>query len=370
MPVPLLDLEAQYRPLRSAILDAVTAVCDSQRYILGPETVALEQELAAVLGAADAIGVSSGTDALLAALMAVGVGPGDEVITPAYSFFATAGCVARLGATPVFVDIDRATFNLAVDQVAERVTPRTRAIIPVHLFGQCADMEPLLPLSASTGIPLIEDACQSIGAAYAGRQAGTMGAFGCFSFFPSKNLGAFGDGGLVTAADADRARKIRLLRSHGAATKYFHDEVGGNFRLDEIQAAILRVKLRALDDWTRARQRNAARYRGLFEALGVDEVVLPEEVPGRTHIYNQFVIRVPRRDAVKAHLQSAGIGCEVYYPRPFHLQQCFSHLGHQPGAFPESESAASESLAIPIFAELTEGQQAEVVSVVGAALGR
>jgi len=370
MAVPLLDLDAQYRPLRSAILTAVTGVCDSQRYILGPETVALEQELAATLGAADAVGVSSGTDALLAALMAVGVGPGDEVITPAYSFFATAGGVARLGATPVFVDIEHATFNLNVDQVAAKVTPKTKAIMPVHLFGQCADMEPLLRLSESTSIPLIEDACQSIGATYGGRAAGTLGAFGCFSFFPSKNLGAFGDGGLVTAATADSGRKIRLLRSHGAATKYFHDEVGGNFRLDEIQAAILRVKLTSLDDWIRARQRNAQRYRMLFAERQLNEVVLPAEAPGRTHIYNQFVIRVPNRDAVKAHLLAAGIGCEIYYPRPFHLQRCFAHLGYRAGAFPESESAAADSLALPIYAELTEGQQQEVVDTVGAALRR
>jgi dTDP-4-amino-4,6-dideoxygalactose transaminase len=268
----------------------------------------------------------------------------------------------------VFVDIERATFNLDVEQVATQVTAKTRAIVPVHLFGQCADMEPLLQLSSSTGIPLIEDACQSIGATYAGRSAGTMGAFGCFSFFPSKNLGAFGDGGMVTAATADLGRKIRLLRSHGAETKYFHDEVGGNFRLDEIQAAILRVKLRSLDDWTRARQRNAHRYRLLFAEHGLSDVVLPEEAPGRTHIYNQFVIRVPNRDAVKAHLLAAHVGCEIYYPRPFHLQRCFAHLGYRAGAFPESEKAAADSLALPIYAELTEGQQQEVVAAVGAAL--
>jgi dTDP-4-amino-4,6-dideoxygalactose transaminase len=368
MSVPLLDLNAQYLPLRDDILAALTRVADSQRFILGPETAQLECALAGQLGVPEAIGVSSGTDALLVAMMALGIGHGDEVITPTYSFFATAGCVVRLGARPVLVDIDPQTFNVDVAQVAAAVTPRTKAIIPVHLFGQCADMAPLLALSAKTGVPIIEDACQSIGATYQGRQAGSMGVFGCFSFFPSKNLGAFGDGGLVTATDAERGKLIRLLRGHGAEQRYYHQRVGGNFRLDELQAAVLRVKLPHLAAWTEGRQRNADRYRALCADRGLSDVTLPVAVADRTHIYNQFVIRVPKRDAVKAHLQAQGIGCEVYYPVPFHLQQCFQDLGYTKGAFPHAEAAAADSLAIPIYGELTESQQAEVVDAIAAAL--
>lgn len=368
MAVPLLDLQAQYQPLREDLLRAITRVCDAQRFILGPDTAALETELAARAGVPDAIGVSSGTDALLVAMMALGVGPGDEVITSTYSFFATAGCVARLGARPILVDIDPATFNLMPTQVVSAVTPRTKAIIPVHLFGQCADMSALLDLSASTGIPIIEDACQSIGATYQGRQAGSMGAAGCFSFFPSKNLGAFGDGGFVSVRDAELGRVVRLLRGHGAEQRYFHQRIGGNFRLDELQAAVLRVKLPHLDAWTAARQRNAERYRGLVDERGLRDVTLPTALADRSHIYNQFVIRVPRRDAVKAHLQARGIGCEVYYPVPFHLQECFRDLGYARGAFPHAEAAAAESLAIPIYGELTEAQQAEVVDAIAEAI--
>lgn len=368
MSVPLLDLQAQYLPLRDDIRAALTRVADSQRFILGPETSQLECALAEHLGVPDAVGVSSGTDALLVAMMALGVGPGDEVITPTYSFFATAGCVVRLGARPVLVDIDPATFNLDVTQVAAAVTERTKAIIPVHLFGQCADMAPLLALSAQTSVPIIEDACQSIGATYQGRQAGSMGMFGCFSFFPSKNLGAFGDGGLVTTTDADRGKRVRLLRAHGAEQRYYHQCVGGNFRLDELQAAVLGVKLPHLHAWTQGRQRNADRYRALFADRGLDDVTLPVTRPDRNHIYNQFVIRVPHRDALKAKLQAAGIGCEVYYPVPFHLQQCFQELGYAKGAFPVAEAAANDSLAIPIYGELTEAQQAEVVDTIAASL--
>lgn len=368
MSVPLLDLQAQYQPLRDEILAALTRVADSQRFILGPETAQLECALAGRLGVPEAIGVSSGTDALLVAMMALGIGHGDEVITPTYSFFATAGCVVRLGARPVLVDIDPRTFNVDVAQVEAAVTPRTKAIVPVHLFGQCADMAPLLALSERTGVPIIEDACQSIGAAYQGQQAGSLGVFGCFSFFPSKNLGAFGDGGLVTARAPEQGKVVRLLRAHGAEQRYYHQRVGGNFRLDELQAAVLNVKLLHLDAWTAARQRNADRYRSLFADRGLTDVTLPVTLDDRTHIYNQFVIRLPKRDAVKAHLQAHGIGCEVYYPVPFHLQQCFEDLGYGKGAFPHAEAAAADSLAIPIYGELTESQQAEVVDAIAAAL--
>lgn len=370
MSVPLLDLQAQYTPLRDEILAAITRVCDSQRFILGPETEALERDLAARLAVTDAVGVSSGTDALLVAMMALGIGPGDEVITSTYSFFATAGCVVRIGARPVLVDIDPDTFNLDPQAVAAAVTPRTKAIIPVHLFGQCADMDEIMAVAANAGVPVIEDACQSIGATYKGRQAGSIGAVGCFSFFPSKNLGAFGDGGVVTAMDATLVRRLRLLRAHGAERRYFHQQVGGNFRLDEIQAAVLRIKIPHLNGWTEGRQRNADRYRDLFAARAITDVRLPAARPDRTHIYNQFVIRVPKRDHVKATLNAAGIGCEVYYPVPFHLQECFQNLGYRQGAFPEAEAAANDSLALPIYGELTAAQQAEVVDAIAAALGQ
>lgn len=368
MPVPLLDLKAQYLPLREQVLESVTRVCDSQRFILGPETEALERELANRIGVADAIGVSSGTDALLVAMMALGIGPGDEVITSTYSFFATAGCVVRLGATPVLVDVNPATFNLEPGAVAAAMTARTKAIVPVHLFGQCADMDEIMATANAAGVPVIEDACQSIGATYNDRQAGAIGAVGCFSFFPSKNLGAFGDAGLVTVTDAALGARIRLLRGHGAERRYYHERVGGNFRIDELQSAVLRVKLPHLDGWTRARQVNATRYRKMFAEAGLTQVQLPVERPDRTHIYNQFVIRLPRRDHVKAHLQSVGIGCEVYYPVPFHLQECFRDLGYRQGAFPHAEAAAGDSLALPIYGELTEDQQAEVVMAIRQAL--
>ena len=368
MAVPLLDLKAQYLPLREQMLESITRVCDSQRFILGPETEALERDLAGLVGVPDAIGVSSGTDAILVALMALGIGPGDEVITSTYSFFATAGCVVRVGARPVLVDIDPETFNLDPRAVEAAITPRTKAIMPVHLYGQCADMDEIMAIATRAGLPVIEDACQSIGATYRGRQAGSFGTAGCFSFFPSKNLGAFGDGGLVTVTDAEFGKKIRLLRGHGAERRYYHQQVGGNFRIDELQSAVLRVKLPHLDAWTRGRQTNADRYRALFAARGLDEVKMPVARTDRTHIYNQFIIRLPKRDEVKAHLQASGIGCEVYYPVPFHLQECFQDLGYAPGAFPQAEAAASDSLALPIYGELTEGQQAEVVNAIASVL--
>jgi dTDP-4-amino-4,6-dideoxygalactose transaminase len=367
--VPLLDLQAQYRPIRAELLEALTRVCDSQRFILGPEVEALERELERALSVSHAIAVSSGTDAILATLMALGVGPGDEVITPTFSFFATAGCVARVGATPRLVDIDPATFNVDPTAVAAAITPRTRAIIPVHLYGQMADMTALLELARQHGIPVIEDACQAIGATCGGRQAGTMGDAGCFSFFPSKNLGAFGDAGLVTTNDPALAREIKLLRNHGAEPKYFHSRIGGNFRIDALQAAVLRVKLPHLDGWTEARRVNARRYDELFAAGGfAPKIVLPRELTGYRHIFNQYVVRVPERDRVRAFLSGQGIGTEVYYPVPFHLQHCFASLGHRRGDFPHAEQAAETTLALPIYGELTLEQQDAVVSALGEAL--
>ena len=367
--VPLLDLQAQYQPLRGELLAAIERVCDSQRFILGPEVDQLEAELVRALETQHAVTVSSGTDALLAVLMALGIGNGDEVITTTYSFFATAGCISRVGATPVFVDVLPETFNIDPDGVRAALTPRTRAVIAVHLYGLCADMDPLLDISRAAGIPLVEDAAQAIGARYGDRQAGTMGKAGCFSFFPSKNLGAFGDAGLVTTGDDELGREVALLRNHGAEPKYMHKRIGGNFRLDALQAAVLRVKLPHLPAWTSGRRRNAARYEELFSGSpGRDLVVRPVEPPGFHHIYNQYVIRVPDRDRVRTELAGRGIGTEVYYPVPFHLQECFAGLGYQRGAFPHSERAADTSLALPIYAELTEAQQSAVVGEVVRAL--
>lgn len=369
--VPLLDLQAQYRPIRDEILAAITRVCDSQRFIMGAEVEALERELADYLGVPEAIAVSSGTDALLVTMMALGIGPGDEVITSTYSFFATAGCVSRLGATPRLVDIDPATYNLDPAALQAAITPRTKAIIPVHLYGLCADMDPIMAIADAAGIPVIEDACQAIGATYKGRQAGAIGRAGCFSFFPSKNLGAFGDAGLVTTTDRALAHEIRLLRNHGAEPKYFHKRIGGNFRLDALQAAVLRVKLPHLASWTEARRANAHRYQDRFRAAGLDgRITLPVEVPDRFHIFNQFVVRVPQRDHVREELTARGIGTEIYYPVPFHLQECFAPLGYRRGDFPEAEAAADSTLAIPIYGELTLEQQTAVVDALGDAIGR
>ena len=367
--VPLLDLHAQYAPLRSQFIDAMTRVCDSQQFILGAEVSALERDLADRLEVAHAISVSSGTDAILAVLMALGIGPGDEVITSTYSFFATAGCVTRVGATPIFVDIDPVTFNIDPNAVRSAMTRRTRAIMPVHLFGLCADMDPILDIARTAGIPVVEDACQAIGARYKGKQAGGIGSAGCFSFFPSKNLGAFGDGGLVTTNDAALAHEVRLLRNHGAEPKYFHKRVGGNFRLDALQAAVLRVKLPHLERWTGMRRNNASRYQALFrDAALLGKVTVPVEPSGLTHIFNQFVVRLPNRDAVRGRMAEAGIGTEVYYPVPFHRQECFASLGQPADAFPNADAAAASSLALPIYAELTAEQQAAVVQALAAAL--
>jgi dTDP-4-amino-4,6-dideoxygalactose transaminase len=367
--VPLLDLQAQYRPLRDELLAAIMRVCDSQRFILGPEVDALERELAAALDVRETIAVSSGTDALLVAMMALGIGPGDEVVTSTYSFFATAGCIARLGATPRLVDIDPATYNLSAAGVRAAMSPRTKAIIPVHLYGLCADMDPILAIAAEAGAAVIEDACQAIGATDRGRQAGSIGMAGCFSFFPSKNLGAFGDGGLVTTNDPAIAAEIRLLRNHGAQERYYHQRIGGNFRLDALQAAVLRVKLPHLPAWTAMRRANARRYVRLFaDAIPDGRVVLPVEPADQRHIYNQFIVRVPHRDRVRAYLTEHGIATEIYYPVPFHLQECFVELGYRAGDFPEAEAAASSTLALPIYGELTEGQQEAVVQTIADAL--
>src|SRR3954471_13436458 len=365
MTVPLLDLDAQYRPLRDELLAAVTRVCDSQRFIMGPEIDSLERELSGLLGVKHAIAVSSGTDALLLALMALDIKAGDEVVTTTFSFFATAGAVVRVGATPVLVDIDPATFNIDPLQAAAAITPRTKAIMPVHLFGLGADMDPIMAAANRAGIPVIEDAAQAIGSSYKSRPLGTIGAFGCFSFFPSKNLGAFGDAGLLTTEDAALAERARLLRTHGMKPKYYHHLIGANFRMDALQAAVLRVKAPHLAGWTAGRQANAARYRRLFEAAGLGgALTLPSEPPGRSHIFNQFVIRTPDRDGLKRHLDKRGIGTEIYYPVPFHLQPCFANLGYRQGAFPHAERAAHESLAIPVYGELTAAQQDAVVSAI------
>jgi dTDP-4-amino-4,6-dideoxygalactose transaminase len=371
MKVPLLDLQAQYRPLRDELIAAMTRVADSQRFIMGPEIDQLESELARMLGIRHAIAVSSGTDALLLALMALDIKAGDEVVTTTYSFFATAGAIVRVGARPVLVDIDPATFNIDPDQTAAAITSRTRAILPVHLFGLAADMDPIVDAANRAGIPIVEDAAQAIGASYKSRPLGGIGALGCFSFFPSKNLGAFGDAGLVTTNDDALAKRARLLRTHGMEPKYHHHVVGGNFRLDALQAAILRVKAPHLAAWTDARRANAARYYSMFKGAGLDgAITLPFEPPDRVHIFNQFVIRTPERDALKRHLDEQGIGNEIYYPVPFHLQPCFANLGYRHGAFPHAERAANESLAIPIYGELTSEQQQVVVEAIAAFVQR
>jgi dTDP-4-amino-4,6-dideoxygalactose transaminase len=348
MRVPLLDVKAQNRPLREPILAAMTRVMDAGTFILGAEVEAFEKDLASALGVRRAIGLSSGTDALLVALMALGVRPGDEVVTTPLSFYATVGCIARLGAKPVFADIDPASFNLDPGAAAAACGGRTRALIPVHLFGRPA----ALP---AVSVPIVEDAAQAIGACK------VTGIASCLSFFPSKNLGAFGDGGALLTDDDALADRVIVLRAHGSRPKYVHHAIGGNFRLDALQAAILRVKLPQLPAWTSARRRNAERYRRIFAATaGIpSELVLPEDAPG--HIFNQFVIRAPRRDALRSHLTEAGVGTEVYYPLALHLQPCFKELGHSAGAFPNAERATQEALALPIYAELAEDQQCYVV---------
>jgi dTDP-4-amino-4,6-dideoxygalactose transaminase len=363
--VPLLDLKAQYATIRAEVQAAMDRVVESQHFILGPDVKALEEEVAAYAQCRYAVGSSSGTDALLVALMAIDLQPGDEVITTPYTFFATAGSIARLGARPVFAEIDPQSYNLDPAEIEAKITPRTRALMPVHLFGQMADMDPIMELAERHKLIVIEDGAQAIGSEYKGRRAGSIGHLGAFSFFPSKNLGGFGDGGMVVTNDKALAERVNILSKHGSQPKYYHKFVGGNFRLDTLQAAVLRVKLKYLDDWTAGRQRNAATYRRLFAELGLESVVeLPLEAPNMRHIYNQFVIRFPQRAALMAHLKEHKIGHEIYYPVPMHLQECFADLGYKAGDFPRSEAAANESLAIPIYPELTEEMQRTVVETI------
>jgi dTDP-4-amino-4,6-dideoxygalactose transaminase len=362
--VPALDLKAQYQSIRDEIDPVVRTVIENQGFILGPEVAALEEEVARYCGAKYGVGCASGSDALLLPLVAWGVGPGDEVVTTPYSFFATAGAVWRTGARPVFVDIEPETFNIDPDRLEAAITPRTKAIIPVHLYGQTADMDAINAVAARHGIPVLEDAAQAIGAADRDRRTGTLGHAAAFSFYPSKNLGAFGDGGMVVTNTPELAKQLARLRVHGMEPKYYHHEVGFNSRLDALQAAVLRVKLRHLDDWADARRTVAGVYRALFAEHRLESVVqLPVERPGLTHVFNQFVVRVPAacRDALRAHLSGRRIGTEIYYPIPLHLQACFAPLGHKPGDFPNSEAAANETLALPMFPELSAESQGHVV---------
>lgn len=362
MNIPLLDLKAQYASIKPEIELAIAEVFESQRFILGPKVEECEKAIADYSNCAHGIGVSSGSDALIVCLMAEGIGPGDEVITTPYSFFATAGAVARVGAVPVFVDIDAATYNIDVSQIASKVTPKTRALIPVHLYGQMSEMDGVMEVARRHNLIVIEDAAQAIGAEYKGHRAGSIGDYGCFSFFPSKNLGAAGDAGMLVTNDAEKAAKVRCLRGHGAEPKYYHKLIGGNFRLDALQAAVVSAKLHHLDDWTAARQHNAKRYDGLFRERNVP-IGLPEVHMDR-HIFNQYVIRCRKRNELQRYLKENGVGTEVYYPVPLHLQECFAYLGHKSGNFPESERAAQETLALPIQPELTDEKARYVVECV------
>jgi len=351
MGVPLVDLRAQYVSIRDEIRSALDRVLELQHFILGPEVDAFEKEIAVYCRCRHAIGVSSGTDALLAALLAIDIKAGDEVITTPYSFFATTSAIVRAGATPVFVDIDRRTYNIDPAGIEAKISSRTRAIIPVHLFGQMADMRSIMEIARRHGLSVIEDAAQAIGAEMHGMRAGSVGDLGCFSFYPTKNLGGFGEAGMLTTNDPNLAERLRLLRNHGFKTKYDSKIVGWNFRLDEIQAAVLRVKFKHLDRWTEDRRKNASLYRqNVFQSTSVE---LPYDAPDSRHVYNQFVIRSERRDSLMASLRKAQIGCEIYYPIPLHLQVCFKNLGYEPGDFPVSEEAANRSLALPIYPELT-----------------
>jgi len=372
MQVPLLDLKGQYAELKEEILREIEAVCDTQHFILGERVERLEKEIAHYCGCPHACGVSSGSDALILCLMAEGIGPGDEVITTPFTFFATAGAISRVGAKPVFVDIDPRVFNIDPALIEAKLTKRTKAIIPVHLFGQSADMNPIMEIAQKRNLIVIEDAAQAIGSEYEGRRVGSIGHYGCFSFFPSKNLGCFGDGGMVTVCDPKRLETLKTFRNHGMNPKYYHKFIGGNFRLDALQAAVLSVKLKHLDKWTTDRQKNAADYRNLFAASSVgDKVLMPLKAEYRTrHIYNQFSILVKdgRRDAVRESLSKAGVGSDIYYPVPLHLQECYKSLGCKQGEFPASESVAKEILALPIYPECSSEQRRYVVSAIENAL--
>jgi len=374
MKVPLLDLKGQYKNIKEEILNVTEQIYESQYFILGPHVQALEERIAKYCQTAHAVGVSSGSDALLLSLMAADIRPGDRVLTTTYTFFATAGCIARLGAIPVFVDIDADTFNIDPGHMADVIENMTRderssvkAVIPVHLYGQCVDMEPVLEIATEHNLIVIEDAAQAIGSEYRGKRAGSMGLCGCFSFFPSKNLGAFGDGGIITTDSDEFSEKLKILRGHGSHPKYYHKLVGGNFRLDALQAAIVSIKLKHLDDWTAKRRKNAALYDSLFTREGLTDMVkLPLDIQDR-HIYNQFVVMFPgQREALRRFMGEAGIGTEVYYPVPMHLQECFDYLDCTKGGFPVAENAASNSLALPIYPELTDAQLAYVVEKIKA----
>jgi len=372
MNVPLLDLKVQHDAIAEEIGHAVAAVLSSQHFILGPEVRQLEEAIATYCGADYGIGCASGSDALLLAMMALDIGPGDEVITTPFSFFATAGCIARLGATPVFADIEPGTFNIDRAALQQAITARTRAILPVHLFGQCAAMDAIDYIASSHGVPVIEDAAQSIGADFGGRRAGSLGLMAAFSFYPTKNLGGAGDGGLITTSDAEIAGRLRAMRAHGAKKKYFHDTVGINSRLDSLQAAILLVKFRHLEKWTEARRGNAERYRQLFNESGLVDsghITLPQDNRAGRHVYNQFVIRAERRDGLTQYLKERGIGTEIYYPLPLHLQYCFGYLGYKRGQLPVSELASEEALAIPVYPELGAEAAGYVVESIGAFYG-
>ncbi len=371
--VGLLALDRQYAVLREEIRAAIERVCDSGRFVLGPDVADLENDLSRELGVPHVISCASGSDALLLALMALGVGPGDEVIVPSYTFFATASAVTRLGAVPVFADIDPTTYLVDPADVAKKIGPKCKAIMPVHLFGRTADMDALLPIARKAGVPLVEDAAQSILSTWHGRCSGALGDVGCFSFYPTKNLGGIGDGGFLTTTRDDIAAALKLLRVHGMEPRYYHQVIGINSRLDTIQAAVLRVKLRHLDDWTTSRQRNVARYLDLFARHGLEDAVgLPTDEPRGRHVWNQFVIRVPggRRDPLRAHLTACKVGTEIYYPIPLHLQKCFEYLGWKKGDLPETERAAEETLALPIFPELTVDEQRTVVGRIAEFFGK
>ncbi|MBP8303231.1 MAG: DegT/DnrJ/EryC1/StrS family aminotransferase [Phycisphaerae bacterium] len=361
MQVPMLDLRAQYASIKEEVLPAMAAVCDSQQLCLGPAVERFEREVAQYCGCAHAVGVSSGSDALLAALMAIGVGPGDEVITTPFTFFATAGAVARLCARPVFADVDPQTCNIDPDQIPAKVTRKTKAVIPVHLFGQVAPMKPILSLAQEHGLCVIEDAAQSIGAMQDGVRCGGIGQIGCFSFYPTKNLGGFGDGGLITTQDEALATKLRFIRDHGQNPRYHYHLIGGNFRLDGLQGAVLSVKLRHLDQWNQRRQAHAALYDRLLAGAPVKT---PRVERGNVSVYHQYTIMAPQRDALQRHLADHGIGSAVFYPRPLHLQPCFAYLGHKPGDFPVTERACQEVLSLPIYPELTDAQIEYVAATV------
>lgn len=362
MQFPFLDLKAQFSEIRDEVIAAVTRVMDAQSFILGPEVTAFEEEIKAHVGCEFALGCASGSDAILLALMALGVGAGDEVIAPPFTFVATAGSIARLGARPVFIDVDPQTYNLDPQKIEKLITKKTKAILPVHLFGLPADMDAILAVAYSHNIPVVEDAAQAIGARYDGKLVGSLGTIGCFSFFPSKNLGGSGDGGLITTNDPKLADRLKVLRLHGSRKKYQYELLGMNSRLDAIQAAILRVKLKYLESWTQARRRNAKLYNELFRQCGlVNKIATPVEPGNCRHVYNQYTIRTSRRDELKAYLQQNGIPTEIYYPYPLHLQPAFADLGYLPDSMPVSEQASQQVISLPIFAELTREQQSMVV---------